>query len=196
MVVVLAHPVCLWGQELVLDPSPAPTVCPLSLSSNRGVMQEGGEPSSCNSSQQMQGLNAQHAAPCTQFPRNPTANSLPGHNDTFQQHEVSPIGLQPKPSGIWGSLQPSQAPWVLVQLVLEPGSLTLSPSALPCSSCASTAAMKLLNEGLSFYPSPKRGCYPSMQNKTLIILTLSQKLPHPSLHTIPRLKNILKQIHK
>lgn len=117
--------------------SPAPPVRPFSLSSNQGVMQEAGE-------QKMQALGAQYAPPCTQQPWNPAANSLPGRDDTFQQDDLSPAGLQAKPNGIWG--KPSTLPGTLGINATRAGaggcnSLPLAACSLspPCSCCPPAA---------------------------------------------------------
>lgn len=170
MGVVLAHAAHLWGRGLV--PSPGRTVCPFSLSSNPGEMQEAGEPLSCDSRQQTQALGACHALSRAGIPHPPsqipTANSLPGHNDTLQQDEVSPAGLQPKPSGIWGkpsTLPGTLATWLLMQPALEPGGY-FNP--FPLTACSLIPSLQQLlvqrsdtnSEGLSLHPSPKGGPLP------------------------------------
>lgn len=97
----------------------------------------------------MQALGARSTPPCAQLPRNPAANSLPGHDDTFRQDDLSPAGLQAKPSGIWG--KPSTLPGTLGINATHAGAGGCNPLPLaacslspPCSICLSAAATKPL----------------------------------------------------
>lgn len=76
----------------------------------------------------------------------------------FSKMKSAPLGSSQSPVAFGGSLQPSQAPWLLTQPVLEPGALTLSPSlpaasALPCSIC--------LSSGVTPTATKQRGTEPS-----------------------------------
>lgn len=89
-------------------------------------------------------------------PPNPTAHSLPGCNDTFQQDEVSPVGLQPNPSGIWG--KPLTLPGTLAMDTTRaaaggcgPHPLMPVASVLFCSSWQEPAQ----SQGQVFVPFPK-----------------------------------------
>lgn len=88
LAVVLALSKGSFGAGACAVPSPEPTACPFNLSSNHRAMQEAGETSSCR---KPGSVCSAHSTPHP-APQNPTAHSLPGCNDTFQQDEVSPIG--------------------------------------------------------------------------------------------------------
>lgn len=84
------------GQELVLVPSPVPTVCPFSLSSTHRVMQDAGETSSCRK-------------PCELHPT-PGSPKTPQHIPClavmihFSRMKSAPLGSSQIPVVFGGSL--------------------------------------------------------------------------------------------
>jgi len=159
--VVLTHPACLWVRVSGLVPSPAPTMCAFSSSSDQGqTTRVAGEPSPCDSRQQTQAPGAQQALPRAWFPETPQQIPCPAIIIVFSGMKSAPLGSSQSPVAFGGSLQDSRVPWVLTQPALEPGASTLSPSLpaapphpqqLPIHCCHEAAR----SEGLSRQSSPK-----------------------------------------
>lgn len=169
--VVLTHPAWLWGRVLGLVPSPAPTMCPFSLSSNQGqTMWEAGEASSCNSKQQTQALGAQHTLLCARLPKTP--QQIPRLAIMIHFSRMKSVQSRAPAKAQWhlgGSLQPSQAPWVIMQPVLEPWLSPFPPHSpslqqLPVGRCEPSCHRASPSEGLSLHPSPEGGPLPPNAN--------------------------------
>lgn len=147
--VVLARPVHLWDRRSCWSPPQHPQCVPSACHQTKERWRRPGSPHPAAAGSERRLWVLSTLRPMPGSPETPQQIPCLAVMIYFSRMKSALLGSSQSPVVFGGSIQPSQAAWVLRQPVLEPGALTLSPSlpaasALPRSSCPSAAAMKPL----------------------------------------------------